>query len=143
MKKEKPRIALEGNKKKAPKAVTRSRLAEAATRSDPPTEAATTQRPYADHLALRPSFLIEFDEISAGPIQMVHQLNSFELPGSRVQSQGFLDMDVDRARGRLQSQGLGAIDADRARSRGQSQGLGDIDDDHGAVEYPRDIARGR
>ncbi|XBI43404.1 hypothetical protein VPH35_108175 [Triticum aestivum] len=70
---------------------------------------------------------------------MVHQLNSFELPGSRVQSQGFLDMDVDRARGRVQSQGLGAIDADRARSRGQSQGLGDIDDDHGAVEYPRDI----
>lgn len=56
-----------------------------------------------------------------------------------MQSQGFLDMDVDRARGRVQSQGFGAIDADRARSRGQSQGLGDIDDDHGAVEYPRDI----
>ncbi|KAM3297491.1 hypothetical protein ACQJBY_039401 [Aegilops geniculata] len=87
---------------------------------------------------------------------MVHQLNSFELPGSHVQSQGFLDMDVDRARGRVQSQGLGTIDADRARSRGQSQGLGDIDvdrarsrgqsqglgdtdDDHGAVEYPREI----
>ena len=72
-------------------------------------------------------------------MQMVHQLNSFELPGSRVQSQGFLDMDVNRARGRVQSQGLVAVDADRARSHGQSQGLGDIDDDHGAVEYPRDI----
>lgn len=72
-------------------------------------------------------------------MQMVHQLNLFELPGSCVQSQGLCDMGGDRARGRVQSQGLGAIDGDRACSRVQSQGLGDIDGDHGAVEYPQEI----